>query len=100
MTHGLAGGRVARAVAGRAPWPVFPKTTADGHTGLDGLPEVKAFRAFARFPWLTVVADGDAQFVEYRDLAFEDHPWGGPMALRLRLDRSGAVTAIELGHKL
>lgn len=79
---------------------MFPKTAADGHPGLEGLPEVKAFRAFARFPWLTVVSDGSARLVEYRDLAFEDHPWGGPMALRLRLDRSGAVRAVELGHKL
>ncbi|MGH7319546.1 MAG: metal-dependent hydrolase [Candidatus Rokuibacteriota bacterium] len=78
----------------------FSKEPLDGLTDLEALPEVQAFRAFARVPWFTATADGDAQVVEFRDLAFQDHPFGGPMALRLRLDRSGAVTDIELGHKL
>ncbi|MGH7265791.1 MAG: metal-dependent hydrolase [Candidatus Rokuibacteriota bacterium] len=67
--------------------------------GVESLPEVRAFRAFARLPWRTEIVDGDGRIVEYRDLAFEDHPWGGPMALRLRLDASGAVTGIHLGHR-
>jgi len=44
------------------------------------------------------VRDGDTQVVVYRDLAFEDHPFGGEMALRVSLDRSGAVRAIQLEH--
>jgi hypothetical protein len=75
----------------------LPRVEPDRHRGIDRLPEVQAFRAFARFPRLTVVADGDARLVEYRDLAFEDHPFGGPMVLQLRLERSGAVSAVELG---
>lgn len=89
----IGGGRAERIVT-------LPRVTTDRDSGLDGIPAVQAFRAFARFPWRTVVADGDTQLIEYRDLAFEDHPFGGPMALRIRLDRSGAVRTIELGHKL
>lgn len=88
---GGGGGRAERIVT-------LPRVTPD--PGLDRFSEVRAFRAFARFPWVTVVADGDTQLVEFRDLAFEDHPFGGPMTLRIRLDRSGAVRASELGHKL
>jgi len=83
-----------------APFTVIAKTVPHGSAALNGLPEVRAFQAFARVPWVTVVPDGDAQIIEYRDLAFEDHPFGGPMALRLRLDRSGTVRTVELGHKL
>jgi membrane-bound metal-dependent hydrolase YbcI (DUF457 family) len=79
---------------------VFPKVSVDGVAGLERMAEVRTFRAFARFVWLTVRTDGELRQVEYRDLAFEDHPLGGPMALRLTVDRSGAVRALELGHKL
>ena len=61
---------------------------------------MRTFRAFARFPWWTVTIDGDLRRVEYRDLAFEDHPFGGPMALRIAVDRSGVVRDVDLGHKL
>ncbi len=82
------------------PPAVFSKRIAEAEPALDSLPAVRAFRAFARVPWRTVLKDGDARIVEYRDLAFEDHPWGGPMALRLTLDASGALRAIDLGHRL
>ncbi|MGH7536175.1 MAG: metal-dependent hydrolase, partial [Gemmatimonadales bacterium] len=82
------------------PLTTFPKVPVDGLGELDRSPAVLAFRAFARFPWLTVSADGDLRRVEYRDLAFEDHPFGGPMALRLTVDQSGSVRAVELGHRL
>ena len=87
----IGGGRAERIVT-------LPRVTPD--PGLDRVSEVQAFRAFARFPWATGVADGDTQLVELRNLAFEDHPFGGPMTLRIRLDRSGAGRASELGHKL
>lgn len=83
-----------------APLAVFPKGSLDGLTGLDRSPAVQAFRAFARFPWLTVTGDGDIRRVELQDLAFADHPLGGPMALRLTVDGSGAVRAVALGHRL
>lgn len=82
-----------------APVAALSKPASDGLPALDGLPEVRAFLAFARVPWRTLGVDGDAQVVEYRDLAFEDHPWGGPLTLRLRLDRSGALRTIGLGHR-
>jgi inner membrane protein len=78
----------------------FPRGQLDGLVGLDASPEVRAFLAFARFPWLTVTPEGDLRRVEYLDLAFEDHPFGGPMALRLTVDPAGAVRSVELGHKL
>lgn len=76
------------------------KPRQDGLAVLEERPEVQAFLAFARVPWRTVVADGDTRVVEYRDLAFEDHPWGGPLTLRLRLDGSGVVREMEVGHRL
>jgi hypothetical protein len=78
----------------------FPKGHLDGLTDLEALPEVRIFRGFARFPWLTLRTDGDVRRVEYEDLAFEDHPLGGPMALRLTVDPSGRVRTVELGHRL
>ena len=30
----------------------------------------------------------------------EDHPFGGPMALRITVDHDGIVRAVDLGHKL
>ena len=80
--------------------PAFPPVALDGEWRLERLPEVRTFRAFARFPWRTVASAGTGRIVEYRDLAFEDHPFGGPMALRLRLDASGVVRDIHLGHRL
>jgi len=81
------------------PLGVFSERDAEPSPGAsDGLPEVQRFRGFARVPWRTFVRDGDTQVVVYRDLAFEDHPFGGEMALRVSLDRSGAVRAIQLEH--
>lgn len=82
------------------PIGVFPKRPVEGSAELEALSPVGAFRAFARFPWLTVTTNGDLRRVEYRDLAFEDHPLGGPMTLGITVDRSGAVRGIDLGHKL
>ncbi len=93
----------ARFLVGRPsdePLAIFPRGPMDGMAGLDQRQEVRAFRGFARFPWVTVTTDGDLRQIEYRDLAFEDHPFGGPMALRLTVDQWGAVRAVELGHKL
>lgn len=78
----------------------FPKPPVDGLAELDRSDAVRAFRAFARFPWRTVTTDGDLRRVEYRDLAFEDHPFGGPMALRFTVDQQGSVRTLELGHRL
>lgn len=78
---------------------VVSKPASDELSSLEGLREVQAFLAFARFPWREVVQDGDARVVEYHDLAFEDHPAGGPLSLRVRVDPAGAVRAIEFGHR-
>jgi hypothetical protein len=43
--------------------------------------------------------DGDGWIIEYEDLAFEDHPFGGPMRLRLRADAAGVVRAAEFDHR-
>ena len=85
---------------GVVPLTSFPKAPVDGFAGLERSTAVREFRAFARFPWRTVTADGGLRRVEYRDLAFEDHPFGGPMTLRLTVDPSGSVRDVELGHRL
>jgi inner membrane protein len=79
---------------------IFPKESMDGLANLNRTAAVRTFLGFARFPWWTVTTDGDRRQIEYRDLAFEDHPLGGPMALRITVDRDGVVRAVDLGHKL
>jgi inner membrane protein len=76
----------------------FHKTNADLRE-LERLREVKVFLSFARFPWKREVYDGGLRVVEYRDLAFADHPFGGPLALRIWLDESGSVRKMEFGHR-
>lgn len=62
-------------------------------------PAVVAFLERAKVPWRRVTRDGDGWIIEYEDLAFEDHPFGGRMLLRLRLDSAGAVRAPEFEHR-
>lgn len=62
-------------------------------------PAVAAFLERAKVPWRRVRRDGDAWIIEYEDLAFEDHPFGGPMRLRLRADPAGTVRAAEFDHR-
>jgi len=83
----------------RAPVSIVPATGPSPAPSLEALPAVRAFRAVARVPIGSVRAEGTGSVVEYRDWAFEDHPGGGPLALRLRLDASGAVRQIEIGHR-
>lgn len=78
---------------------VVPTTGPRPGPSLEALPAVRAFRGVARVPVGSVRREGDGSVVEYRDLAFEDHPGGGPMALRLRLDASGTVRQVEVGHR-
>jgi hypothetical protein len=37
---------------------------------------------------------------EYHELAFVDHPLGGPMVLRVRVDSFGGVRALKFDHRL
>ena len=82
-----------------APLNVVATTGARPAPSVEALPAVRAFRAVARVPVGSVRAAASGSVVEYRDWAFEDHPGGGPMALRLRLDASGAVRQVEVGHR-
>jgi len=77
---------------------LFPKTNTDLRD-LEKLKEVQVFLSFARFPWKLEVEDRGLRLVEYRDLAFADHPLGGPLALRIWLNESGSVRKMELGHR-
>lgn len=84
-----------------SPAEVFPRGTPD-----PALPQVEAHwavRAFleaARFPWRRTLIEGESRVVEFRELAFQDHPFGGPMVLRARVGPSGAVQAVEFDHRL
>jgi hypothetical protein len=62
-------------------------------------PAVVALLERARVPWRRVTRDADGWIIEYEDLAFEDHPFGGPMRLRLRTDAAGTVRAAEFEHR-
>jgi inner membrane protein len=76
----------------------FSKNGAD-HRDLERLREVRVFLSFARFPWKREVYDRGLRLIEYRDLAFADHPLGGPLSLRVWLYESGSVKKMELGHR-
>jgi membrane-bound metal-dependent hydrolase YbcI (DUF457 family) len=80
------------------PLAVFPKLSPEPPLSSEEAPAMRAFRSFARVPWGAIEGDGDARTLVYRDLAFEDHPFGGEMALWINLDRSGTVRAVRLGH--
>jgi membrane-bound metal-dependent hydrolase YbcI (DUF457 family) len=79
----------------------FSKTKVDlGY--VERLREVQLFLDFARFPWRQVRIDGPFRIVEYRELAFADHPLGilgGPLSLRIWLDEVGSVRQIKFGHR-
>ena len=75
----------------------FSKNDAD-HRDLERLREVQVFLSFARFPWKQESYDSGLRLVEYRDLAFADHPLGGPLSLRLWIDETNSVKKMEFGH--
>lgn len=76
----------------------FSKTKVDlGY--VEQLREVQLFLNFARFPWRQVRIDGPFRIVEYRELAFADHPFGGPLSIRIWLDESDSIRKMELGHR-
>jgi hypothetical protein len=83
-----------------APLTVLSRAGPVPPDGIESLPGVRAFRSFARVPTVRVRAEPGGTLVEYEDLAFEDHPGGGPMRLSVWLDETGALSRIELGHRL
>ncbi len=83
------------------PTHLFSKTKNEEIASVQQLREVKLFLDFARFPWRRVRTEGSFRIVEYRDLAFADHPLGflgGPLSLQIWVDESGSVKKVELGH--
>jgi len=84
---------------GSSPGPphLFSKTNGDLGE-LEQLGEVQLFLKFARFPWRRELSEDSFRIVEYRDLAFADHPMGGPLALRIWVDGSNSVRKVEFGH--
>lgn len=60
---------------------------------------VQVFLSFARFPWKQESYDRGRRVVEFQDLAFVDHPMGGPLSLRIRMYESGAIESMEFGHR-
>jgi inner membrane protein len=76
----------------------FSKTNADLRD-VERLREVQVFLSFARFPWKQEIYDRGLRVIQYQDLAFVDHPLGGPMVLRIWQDEFGAVRRMEFGHR-
>ena len=85
--------------------PEAPRLLPKNHDDfrqLESLREVRAFLNFARFPWRQIWNDGPFRIVEYRELAFADHPLGilgGPLALRIWIDEANSVRKVELSHR-
>lgn len=87
--------------ANASPRAAFAKApTGSDVPDVEAHPAVKAFRRRGPFVHRRAKKVGDAWLIEYEDLAFEDHPFGGPMVLRLRVEPTGAVRRIEFGHRL
>ena len=79
----------------------FSKTNADLRD-VEHLREVQVFLSFARFPWKQELYDRGLRVIEYRDLAFADHPLGilgGPLSLRIWIDEANSVRKMEFGHR-
>jgi hypothetical protein len=79
----------------------FSKSNADLRE-LARLREVQIFLTFARFPWKQELYDRGRRVIEYRDLAFADHPLGilgGPLSLRIWMDELGSVREMKFGHR-
>jgi inner membrane protein len=79
----------------------FSKTNTDLRD-LERLREVQVFLGFARFPWKREEYDRGLRIVEYRELAFADHPLGilgGPLSLRIWIDESNSIRKVEFGHR-
>lgn len=79
----------------------FSKTNADLRD-LERLREVQVFLSFARFPWQQEFYDRGRRVIEYRDLAFADHPLGilgGPLSLRIWMDELGSIREMKFGHR-
>jgi hypothetical protein len=76
---------------------IYPKTNVDAPE-LERLREVQLFLHFARYPWAQVWREGSFRVVEYQELAFADHPLGGPLSLKIWLDEWNNVKKVEFGH--
>jgi membrane-bound metal-dependent hydrolase YbcI (DUF457 family) len=80
---------------------LFSKTNGNFNQ-LEGLREVRSFLNFARFPWRREFRERSYRVIEYRDLAFADHPLGvlgGPLSLRIWIDDANSVSKVEFGHR-
>jgi len=79
----------------------FSKTNVELRD-LERLREVQVFLGFARFLWKREVYDRGLRLVEYRELAFADHPLGilgGSLSLRIWIDDANSVRKVEFGHR-
>ncbi len=59
----------------------------------EALPEVKTYRWFARFPWVSYHQADGIHVIEYRDLQFlrSSQPDNSPFTFRVSLDNEGRV---------
>jgi len=63
---------------------------------VEGLPPVRTYLWFARFPVVSLREDGDRRVVEFRDLRFSDRLRGrDPFVLRVVVDASGGVREVR-----
>ena len=65
----------------------------------DALDSVRLFLAFARFPWVRYLQDGEEHVVEYRDIRFGTEHGMNDMALRVIIDGAGRVKGVDFNHR-
>lgn len=65
----------------------------------DALESVRLFLAFARFPWIRYLQEGEDHIVEYRDIRFGTEHAPSDMALRVIIDGTGRVKGVDFNHR-
>lgn len=78
----------------------YLKPSHNSHfTRASELAEVRAFLAFARFPWMTARREGEHTILEYYDLRFGAAPHHRSFRLEVIVDGAGAVKETRLNHR-
>ncbi|MEE8177334.1 MAG: metal-dependent hydrolase [Acidobacteriota bacterium] len=92
--QGIYRGTIDLAVSAEPAYRFYPHAESNRYLqAAEALEEVKTYRWFARFPWVTYRQEGETHVIEYRDLQFlrSSQPDNSPFTFRVSLDNEGRV---------
>ncbi len=92
--QGIYRGTIDLAASGEPAYRFYPHAESNRYLqAAEALPEVKIYRWFARFPWVSYRQEGGMHVIEYRDLQFlrSSSPDNSPFTFRVSLDSEGRV---------